>query len=52
MRRSHHFAQWVWRSFEYRYLLRLYDQWWKATGKYGSVGWHVFRHTYPDVGCH
>jgi integrase len=26
--------------------LPLHDERWKAAGKYGSVGWHTFRHTY------
>jgi hypothetical protein len=26
--------------------LPIHDERWKAAGKYGSVGWHTFRHTY------
>ena len=26
--------------------LPLHDERWEAAGKYGSVGWHTFRHTY------
>lgn len=26
--------------------LPLHDERWDAAGKYGSVGWHTFRHTY------
>ncbi|WP_263379818.1 hypothetical protein [Granulicella paludicola] len=26
--------------------LPLHDERWAAAGKYGSVGWHTFRHTY------
>jgi len=26
--------------------LPIHQERWKAAGKYGSIGWHTFRHTY------